>query len=182
MTSNLEEKGYSLRNNLGVQREHRGRLKFEMVGKHKTRRDLVRVFALSLAVLFVLFIGQALNHSHLKGQNEASCQVCQAADIGSGPTALTASLFSPLLAIGKHVFHLKNQFPVFSASFPGSGVFSAAFLVPDQTRKLGDACSVSSSDEPNSCGIPELCGGRSAGGCIEHCSCPPWQLLPAWSR
>lgn len=61
---------------------------------------MVRVFALSLAVLLVLFIGQALNHSHLKGQNEASCQVCQAAHIGSGPRALTASQFSPLLAIG----------------------------------------------------------------------------------
>jgi hypothetical protein len=71
-----------------------------MVGKHKTRRDLVRVFALSLAVLLVLFIGQALNHSHLKGQNEASCQVCQAAHLGSGPKALGASLSSPLLAIG----------------------------------------------------------------------------------
>jgi hypothetical protein len=71
-----------------------------MLGKRKMRRDLVRVFALSLAVLLVLFIGQALNHSHLKGQNEASCQVCQAAHIGSGPKALTPSLFSPLLAIG----------------------------------------------------------------------------------
>lgn len=92
--------GCSLRNSLGVQKEHRGRLKFEMVGKHKTRRDLVRVLAVSLAVLFVLFIGQALNHSHLKGQNEGNCQVCQGAHIGSGPKALTASLFSPLLAIG----------------------------------------------------------------------------------
>jgi hypothetical protein len=71
-----------------------------MVGKHKTRRYLVSVFALSMAIFFVLFIGQAINHSHLKGRNEASCQVCQAAHIGSGPKALTASLFSPLLAVG----------------------------------------------------------------------------------
>ena len=71
-----------------------------MLGRHNTRLDLDRVFALSLAVLFVLFIGQALNHSHLKGQNEASCQVCQAAHLGSGPKALGASLSSPLLAIG----------------------------------------------------------------------------------
>jgi hypothetical protein len=95
-----QTQGCSLRNSPGVQREHRGRLKFEMVGKHKTRRDLVRVLALSLAVLFVLFIGQALNHSHARGQNEAACQVCQAAHIGSGPKALTPWLFSPLLAIG----------------------------------------------------------------------------------
>jgi hypothetical protein len=71
-----------------------------MLGKHKTRLALVRVLALSLAVLFVLFVGQALNHSHARGQNEAACQVCQAAHIGSGPKALTPSLFSPLLAIG----------------------------------------------------------------------------------
>jgi hypothetical protein len=92
--------GYSLRNTVGVEREYRARLRFEMVGKHKTRPDLVRVFAFALAILIVVFVGQALHHSHLKGQNEASCQVCQAAHIGSGPTALTASLFSPLLAIG----------------------------------------------------------------------------------
>jgi hypothetical protein len=71
-----------------------------MVGKHKTRLDLVRVLAFSLAVLFVLFIGQALDHSHAKGQNEAACQICQAVHIGSGPKALGPSLFSPFLAIG----------------------------------------------------------------------------------
>ena len=92
--------GCSLRNSLCVQREHRGSLKIEMVGKHKTRLDLVRVLALSLTVLFVLFVGQALNHSHTRGQDEAACQVCQAAHIGSGPKALAPSLFSPLLAIG----------------------------------------------------------------------------------
>jgi hypothetical protein len=92
--------GCSLRNSLGVQREHRGRLKFEMEGKHKTRPDLVRVLALSMAVLFAVFVAQALDHSHVKGQNEAACQVCQAAHIGSGPKALAPSLFSPLVAIG----------------------------------------------------------------------------------
>ena len=71
-----------------------------MVGKQNTRLDWARVLALSMAVLFVLFVGQALNHSHARGQNEAACQVCQAAHIGSGPKALTPSLFSPLLAIG----------------------------------------------------------------------------------
>jgi hypothetical protein len=77
-----------------------GSLEIEMAGKYKTRPELARVLALSLAVLFVLFIGQALNHSHARGQNEAACQVCQAAHIGSGPKALTPSPFSPLLAIG----------------------------------------------------------------------------------
>ena len=71
-----------------------------MADKYKTRSDWVGVLALSLAVLFVLFVAQALDHSHAKGQNEAACQVCQAAHIGAGPKALTPSLFSPLLAIG----------------------------------------------------------------------------------
>jgi hypothetical protein len=71
-----------------------------MVGKHKTRRDLVRVFALALAVLFVVFVGQALSHSHTKGQNEATCHVCQAAHVGAAPVAGTTSLVGPLLAAG----------------------------------------------------------------------------------
>ncbi len=71
-----------------------------MVCKHKMRLDLVRVLALSLAALFVVFVAQALDHSHAKGQDEAACQVCQAVHIGSGPKALAPSLFSPLLAIG----------------------------------------------------------------------------------
>ena len=71
-----------------------------MLGKHNTRLDLVRVLALSMAVLFVLFVGQALNHFHARGQNEAACQVCQAAHIGAAQKALNPSLFSPLLAIG----------------------------------------------------------------------------------
>jgi hypothetical protein len=71
-----------------------------MIGKFKMRRGLVRVLALSLAVLFVLFVAQALIHSHAKGQNEAACQVCQAAHIGSAPTEATTSLLGPLLATG----------------------------------------------------------------------------------
>jgi hypothetical protein len=60
----------------------------------------VRVFALTLAVLSVLFVAQALTHTHAKGQNEAACQVCQAAHLGAAPTAGTTSLVSPLLATG----------------------------------------------------------------------------------
>jgi len=60
----------------------------------------VRVLALSLAVVFVLFVAQAATHSHDKGQNEATCQVCQAAHLVSAPTAGTALLLGPLLAAG----------------------------------------------------------------------------------
>jgi hypothetical protein len=69
-----------------------------MVAGHKTTSHWVRVFALTLAVLSVLFVAQALIHTHAKGQNEAACQVCQAANLGAAPTAGTASLVSPVLA------------------------------------------------------------------------------------
>src|SRR5689334_14148507 len=69
-----------------------------MGGKHKTRSDWVRVFALTVAALSVLFVAQSLSHSHTQGQNESACQICQAAHVGSVPTAGTASLVSPLVA------------------------------------------------------------------------------------
>jgi hypothetical protein len=71
-----------------------------MVGKRNSRHSLVRVLALSLAVVFVFFVAQVLFHSHAKGQNEATCQVCQAAHLGSSPTAGTTPLVGPLLAGG----------------------------------------------------------------------------------
>jgi hypothetical protein len=71
-----------------------------MVGNHNEKHKMVRALALTLSVVFVLFVAQALSHSHANGQNEAACQVCQAAHIGSAPQALSPSLFSPLLAIG----------------------------------------------------------------------------------
>jgi hypothetical protein len=71
-----------------------------MVGKHTTRHALVRMLALALVVLFVVFSAQALGHSHDKGQNEATCQVCQAAHIGSAPSSVALWLFTPLAASG----------------------------------------------------------------------------------
>src|SRR5450432_3502120 len=71
-----------------------------MSSKHTKRSQIVRVSAVCLAILSLLFVAQALNHSHAKGQNEAACHVCQAAHIGSAPKTLAPSLFSPLLAIG----------------------------------------------------------------------------------
>ena len=71
-----------------------------MVGKQQVRHNLARVLAFTLAMLFVLFVAQSLIHSHGKGQNEATCQVCQATHIGSGPKSQTESLVGPLLATG----------------------------------------------------------------------------------
>ena len=71
-----------------------------MLVKHNTRHNLVRVFALTLAIVFALFAAQVLSHTHAKGQNEATCRVCQVAHFGTAPTAGTPSLFSPLLTTG----------------------------------------------------------------------------------
>jgi hypothetical protein len=65
---------------------------------HNTRNDWMRVFALALAILFVGFVGTGLNHTHAKGQTEATCQVCQAAHITSAPAEQALSLFSPFIA------------------------------------------------------------------------------------
>jgi len=71
-----------------------------MIGKHRTRHGLVRAFAFSLALLLVVFVAQVSSHSHSQGQNEATCQVCQAAHLGAAPRAVAVSLSSPLLATG----------------------------------------------------------------------------------
>jgi len=71
-----------------------------MIGKNKMRANSVRALALSLTALFVFFAAQVLSHSHAKGQNEAACQVCQAAHLGTAPTAGTTSVFGPLFATG----------------------------------------------------------------------------------
>ena len=71
-----------------------------MLDQPKTRRRLVRLLALSLAVVLVVFVAQAASHSHVKGQNEATCQVCQAAHFGPAPQAGILLLHAPLLSTG----------------------------------------------------------------------------------
>jgi hypothetical protein len=90
----------SLRKSPSVKEMARLAPKIEMLGRHNTRRNAVRMLALTLAVVFALFAAQALIHSHFDGRNDATCQLCQAAHLGSAPTAGTASLVSPLLAAG----------------------------------------------------------------------------------
>jgi hypothetical protein len=51
-------------------------------------------------MLFVLFVAQAASHSHAKGQNEATCQVCQAAHLGPAPQAGILLLHAHLLSTG----------------------------------------------------------------------------------
>jgi Protein of unknown function (DUF2946) len=71
-----------------------------MVCKHNMRHILVRVLALTLVALFVVFGAQSLSHSHANGQDEAACQVCKAAHVGSAPAIVPLSVFTPLQASG----------------------------------------------------------------------------------
>jgi hypothetical protein len=52
-------------------------LKGKIIGKH------ARALALVLAVVVVVFLAQVTVHTHANGQNETTCQVCQAAHLGS---------------------------------------------------------------------------------------------------
>jgi hypothetical protein len=68
--------------------------------RHKKGRNVVRALTIALAILSVLFVAQALSHTHAKGQNEAACQICQAAHLGTAPPAVAALLSSSLIATG----------------------------------------------------------------------------------
>jgi hypothetical protein len=69
-----------------------------MVDGAKMRRNLARLLAFSLVLMFVVFVSQVASHSHAKGQNEATCQVCQAAHLGPAPQAGILLLQAPLLS------------------------------------------------------------------------------------
>jgi len=60
------------------------------------RRGFVAALAVALAALWVLVLSQALTHIHAKGENEAACQICQAAHIGSAPTVGVELLSGPV--------------------------------------------------------------------------------------
>jgi hypothetical protein len=48
----------------------------------KTIGNRTRVLTVALAVLFVVLLTQATAHVHKNGQEETTCQVCQAAHLG----------------------------------------------------------------------------------------------------
>ena len=54
-----------------------------MAPRGRTIGNRTRVLALILAVVFVVFLTQITIHTHQNGQNETTCQVCQAAHLGS---------------------------------------------------------------------------------------------------
>ena|SRR5690349_19404243 len=71
-----------------------------MADRPNTKRRLARLFAFSLALLFVVFVSQVVSHSHVNGQNEATCPVCQAAHFGPAPQAAILLLQAPLVSTG----------------------------------------------------------------------------------
>ena len=71
-----------------------------MDDRQKTRHSPLRVLALSLALLSVLLLVQGLTHFHSTGQDEAACQICQAAHIGPAPASRVELQVSFLLIAG----------------------------------------------------------------------------------
>ena len=71
-----------------------------MSSRRDTRVGLVKVLALTMAVVLVLFTAQVLSHTHANGQDEANCRICQAAHLGIAPTAGTPLVGGPLVATG----------------------------------------------------------------------------------
>jgi hypothetical protein len=54
-----------------------------MAFANKTIGNWTRVLTVALAVLLLVFLTQTTTHVHQNGQNETTCQVCQAAHLGS---------------------------------------------------------------------------------------------------
>jgi len=66
-------------------------LKGKIIGKH------ARALALVLAVVVVVFLTQVTVHTHANGQDETTCQVCQAAHLGPVlPSGTLLSAVGPL--------------------------------------------------------------------------------------
>lgn len=65
-----------------------------------THRNLLRLAALGLGIVFALFVAQAAVHSHDTGQNEAACQICQAGHVGPVVQAESLPAHALLIAVG----------------------------------------------------------------------------------
>jgi hypothetical protein len=72
----------------------------KMNRRHKTNNSWVRFLAFGLAVLSILFVVQAQTHWHANSQDEAACQVCQVAHVGSASAPVGQPLLAPLLTTG----------------------------------------------------------------------------------
>lgn len=71
-----------------------GLSRLEMAVWAKTAGPFTRVLVFTLAWMFVLFFTRTTSHVHQNGQDEASCQVCQAAHIAPAPLAVSAAPYT----------------------------------------------------------------------------------------
>lgn len=62
-----------------------------MAGGEKVIQNWTKTLAFALVVLVVVFLSQVAVHTHETGQNETTCQICQAVHLGS---ILLCSVFS----------------------------------------------------------------------------------------
>lgn len=65
-----------------------------------SRQSLLRLAALSLAVLLALFLVQVTTHFHANGQEQAACNRCHLAHLAIGFEKTHLFLPAPLLAVG----------------------------------------------------------------------------------
>jgi uncharacterized membrane protein affecting hemolysin expression len=65
------------------------------------RQNLVRVLAVALAVVALIFVVQTFSHSHPNGQEQAACQLCQIAHTGILATSSTPLPVAPLAPTGQ---------------------------------------------------------------------------------
>lgn len=72
-----------------------------MGSRKRATREWIRVLALGLSVLVLLFVFQSAYHTHQNGQDEAACRACQVAHTKIHPTIVAATLPTPLQAVGK---------------------------------------------------------------------------------
>jgi hypothetical protein len=79
---------------------NRGEVTSFMARGGKAKANLTRVLAVTLLVLFLAFLVEASAHSHESGQSDATCQVCQAAHLGSVVPSGILPVHGPLQSIG----------------------------------------------------------------------------------
>ena len=60
------------------------------------RRNLVRAIGIALGLVALIFVFQALSHTHPSGEEQATCQLCQ---IVHTPVLATASASVPVTAL-----------------------------------------------------------------------------------
>jgi hypothetical protein len=75
---------------------------------NNSRTRSAKALALALALVFALFFAEVAIHTHENGQDDATCQVCQAAHVAPGP--IIAVLISAPLVVFEYVPPIVTDF------------------------------------------------------------------------